>query len=249
MLTPRPRVAVLCSRRCPGLENLLAGHRRREWHLAGCLVSDGGLPDRQRLEAAGVPVRDHPIRAFYGGRPLSDFPPRREYDRGTVEHLRAWRPDLVLLSSYLFLLTEPVLEAFPERIVNVHGSDLARTGPDGRPLYAGLTAVRDAIRAGEPQTRATAHIVTERLDEGPILLRSRPFPVAPLVADLRRRGLSHAVNAYAFAHQEWMLETAWGPLLTGAIALMTGRIERRRNGLDIEPADSLAPIVAAGGRP
>jgi len=223
MLTPRPRVAVLSSRRCPGLESLLSGHGRGEFDLAGCIVSDGGLADRRGLEAARVPVRDHPIRSFYAGRPLSDLALRREYDRGTLAILDAWRPDLVLLSSYLYLLTAPMLEAFPDRIVNVHGSDLARTGPDGRSLYAGLTAVRDAIRAGEPQTRATAHVVTERLDEGPILLRSRPFPVAPLVADLRRRGLAHAVNAYAFAHQEWMLETAWGPLLTGAVALMSGR--------------------------
>ncbi len=248
MLTPRPRVAVLCSRRCPGLESLLAGHRRREWDLAGCIVSDGALSDRRRLEAARVPVLDHPIRAFYDGRPLSDLPRRRAYDRTTAELLRAWRPDLVLLSSYLFLLTETVLEAFPDRIVNVHGSDLARTGPDGRPLYAGLRAVRDAIRAGEHETRATAHVVTERLDEGPILLRSRPFPVAPFVADLRRRGLAHAVNAYAFAHQEWMLETAWGPLLTGAVALMTGRLAPRE-GHESESTDFLSPMAAAGGLP
>ena len=46
-----------------------------------------------------------------------------------------------------------------------------------------------------------------------------------------------------------MLATAWGPLLTGAIALMAGRIERRPHGLDIEPEDRLAPIAAAGARP
>jgi folate-dependent phosphoribosylglycinamide formyltransferase PurN len=248
MLTPRPRVAVLCSRRCPGLGSLLEGHRRREWDFAGCLVSDGGLPDRRTLESARVPVLDHPIRTFYAGRPLSDLPRRRAYDRRTVELLRAWRPDLVLLSSYLFLLTDTVLEAFPDRIVNVHGSDLARTGPDGRPLYTGLRAVRDAIRAGEHQTRATAHIVTERLDEGPTLLRSRPFPVAPFVADLRRHGLAHAVNAYAFAHQEWMLETAWGPLLTGAIALMTGRLAPREEP-ETASTDLPSPMAAAGGLP
>ncbi len=162
-------------------------------------------------------MRDHPIRSFYAGRPLSDLALRREYDRGTVELLErlAARPRPALELSL------PPDGARCSRPSPTGSSTSTAAiwrarGPTGRPLYTGLTAVRDAIRAGEPQTRATAHIVTERLDEGPILLRSRPFPVAPLVADLRRRGLAHAVNAYAFAHQEWMLETAWGPLLTGA---------------------------------
>lgn len=247
MLTNRPRVAVLCSRRCPGLKSLLAGHRRREFDLVCCLVSDGGLPDREPLEAARVAVLDHPIRGYYGGRPISDLGRRREFDERTVALLAPSRPDLVLLSSYLYLLTEPMLEAFPGRIANVHGSDLLRKGADGRPLYAGLRAVRDAIAAGETETRATVHVVTERLDDGPVLLRSRPFPVSPFAAELRRRGLVHALHAYAFAHQEWMLETAWGPLLTGAIALMNGRIERRRN-FHLVPADRPGTIAVAEGR-
>jgi formyltetrahydrofolate hydrolase len=114
------------------------------------------------------------------------------------------------------------LRAYPGRIVNVHGSDLARRGADGRPLYPGLRAVRDAIRAGELETRATSHVVTEDLDAGSILRRSRPFPVPPLVAALSAAGAGHAVNAYAYAHQEWMLATAWGPLLLDAIAGAAG---------------------------
>jgi phosphoribosylglycinamide formyltransferase-1 len=250
MLTHRPRVAVLCSRRCPGLENLLKGQRRREFDLACCLVSDGALEKRERLEAARVPVLDHPIRAFYRGRPTSDLARRRAYDRETVAALAPHRPDFVLLSSYLYILTEPMLEAFPGRIANVHGSDLTRIGPDARPLYVGLHAARDAIRAGEHETRATVHVVTERLDEGPILARSIPFAVAPLVADLRRRGLVHAVNAYAFAHQEWMIATAWGPLLTDAVALLHGRLAPRLEWPASAPAPQAFPeSVAAGGRP
>ena len=63
-------------------------------------------------------------------------------------------------SSYLYLLTAPMLEAFPGRIVNVHGSDLARTGRDGRPLYAGLTrrSRRDpGGRAGDARDRPRRH--------------------------------------------------------------------------------------------
>jgi folate-dependent phosphoribosylglycinamide formyltransferase PurN len=247
MLKARPRVAVLCSRRCPGLESLFAGHRRGIFELVLCVVSDGGLPHREPFVAAGVPVRDHAIRAFYDGRPLSDLALRREYDERTVSLLAPHRPDFVLLSSYLYLLTEPMLEAFPGRIANVHGSDLLRKGADGQPLYTGLRAVRDAIAAGETETRATAHVVTERLDDGPILRCSRPFPVSPFVAELRRRGLSHAVHAYAFAHQEWMLATAWGPLLIDSIARLAGVRPGREWWR--ETARAFAPAAAAGGRP
>ena len=248
MLKARPRVAVLCSRRCPGLESLFAGHRRGNFELVLCVVTDGGMPDREPFARAGVAVRDHAIRDFYGGRPLSDLARRREFDERTVALLDSHRPDFVLLSSYLYLLTEPMLEAFPDRIANVHGSDLLRKGADGRPLYAGLRAVRDAIAAGETETRATAHVVTEKLDDGPILRCSRPFPVSPFVAELRRRGLSHAVHAYAFAHQEWMLETAWGPLLTDSVALLAGQFRPHRDGWTAASARALVP-AAAGVRP
>jgi hypothetical protein len=136
-----------------------------------------------------------------------------------------------------------MLDAFPGRIVNVHAADLARTGKNGRPLYTGLRAVRDAIRAGERETRATVHLVTDRLDEGPILMRSRPYPVSPLVADLLERGLVHAVNAYAYAHQEWMLETAWGPLLTAGVTLMSLGLTPPHESLD----SVAAPAAAASG--
>jgi folate-dependent phosphoribosylglycinamide formyltransferase PurN len=254
MLKNRPRVALLCSRRCPGLEHLLAGHRRRDFDLVGVLVSDGGLvsdaglPVRGGLSEARVAVLDHPIRSFYGGRPISDLARRREFDERSVALLAPHRPDFVLLSSYLYLLTEPMLEAFPGRIANVHGSDLLRKGTGGRPRYPGLRAVRDAITAGEAETRATAHVVTERLDDGPVLVRSRPFPVPPFVTELRRRGLVHAVHAYAFAHQEWMLATAWGPLLTDSIALLSGQTRPERDRWRETPAAVSVRAAAAGGR-
>ena len=153
---------------------------------------------------------------------------------------------LLLLSSYLYLLTEPVLEAFPDRIVNVHGSDLARTGSDGRPALR-----RPARRArGDPRRRVArpghGPLVTERLDEGPILLRSRPYPVPPLVARPAPLRQPHAVNAYAFAHQEWMLATAWGPLLTEPEPHCSPSGCRDPERVE---AGAPRPIAAVGGRP
>jgi folate-dependent phosphoribosylglycinamide formyltransferase PurN len=234
------RVAVLASRRAPGLAELLA-RRGPRYELVCCVSGEEDFSDTAALAAAGVPFLSHPIRPFYRWQAakLRDLGLRRHYDRATARLLRPYRPDLLLLAGYLYILTRPLLDAYPGRIVNVHGSDLARRGTDGGPLYPGLRAVRDAIWAGETETRATAHIVTERLDDGPILLRSPAFPVAPLAAALRAAGTEHALNAYAFAHQEWMLSTAWGPLLTATIGALCGEAERIE-----EPA--LA--AAAGGR-
>jgi phosphoribosylglycinamide formyltransferase 1 len=219
MLTAqRPlRVAVLTSRRAPGLTELLA--ERGDLYQIVCVLPSEEDPDA-RLEAADVPVVPNLIRRFYarGHVELSDLAVRRAYDRRTVRLLAPHAPDLLLMSSYLYIVTEPLLSAYSGRIVNVHGSDLARLGPDGRPLYPGLRAVRDAIAAGETETRASSHIVTEAIDAGPILRRSRPYPVAPVAAALRAAGAQHALNAYAYAHQEWMLLTAWGPLLLDAVA-------------------------------
>ena len=245
MLTPfrLPRVAVLSSLRCPGLSALLSGHRRGQLEIVFGMTSEETPGDLSLLRGAGVPVIPHPIRSFYALRRtrIADLSARRDYDRETARLLSPLRPDLLLLSSYLFLVTDPLLDAYPGRIVNVHASDLAFAGEDGRPRYPGLRAVRDAIRAGERETRATAHVVTQRLDDGPILLRSHSFPVPGFVEELRRAGNVRAVDAYAFAHQEWMLATAWGPLLTGSVALVSTWRQK--------PFASAPALATAGARP
>ena len=223
MLTGPLRIAVLSSRRAPGLAHVLADAEASGLYRVVCgLTTEDDFEHAALYEAAGVPLLRHSIRGFYRerGRRLTDLSVRPEFDAETAALLSPYEPDAVLLSSYLYILTFPFLSAFPGRIVNVHGADTARLGPDGQPLYPGLRAVRDAIAAGERETRATAHVVTEELDAGPPLLTSEPYPVAPFVAELLSRGKTRAVHAYAHAHQEWMLETAWGPLLAGSARLL-----------------------------
>jgi folate-dependent phosphoribosylglycinamide formyltransferase PurN len=223
MLTGPLRIAVLSSRRAPGLSHLLDDAEACGLYRVVCgLTTEEDFEHAELYEAAGVPLLSHPIRAFYKarGRRLTDLAVRPEFDAETAALLSPYQADAVLLSSYLYILTFPFLSAFPGRIVNVHGSDTTRRGADGKPLYPGLRAVRDAIVAGEPETRATAHVVTEALDEGPPLLTSAPYPVASFVAELSSLGKTRAVHAYAHAHQEWMLETAWGPLLSGSARLL-----------------------------
>jgi phosphoribosylglycinamide formyltransferase-1 len=218
------RVAVLCSRRCPGARDLLAGGAPdAPWEVVAALSSDEELAERALFEAAGIPLVFDPIREYYRrrGRPISDLSVRADYDREVARFLGPFRPDLLLFSSYLYVATPALLDPFDGRVINIHGSDLSRLGPDGRPKYLGLRAVRDAILAGERETRATAHWVTEDVDLGPPILRSAAFPVSPLVAAALERNDLASVKAYAFAQQEWMLAKAWGRLWHNVLGLVT----------------------------
>lgn len=214
----RFRVALLCSQRAPGLEFLLADPARGHlYDLVACLSTEDAFAEHEALQVHGIPCLRHPIRSFYKWQraPLGDLALRREFDACTLHLLRPHAPDLVVLSSYLYVLTAPMLEAFPGHIVNVHHADMA--GPPGR-RYPGLHAVRDAITAGETETRATSHVVTPDLDAGPLLLRSWPYPVATLAHQALAWGALDVVRLYAAAHELWMLRTSFGPLLAGSIA-------------------------------
>jgi folate-dependent phosphoribosylglycinamide formyltransferase PurN len=143
---------------------------------------------------------------------LSPVPPplplRREHDARLAEELTRLGTDLVVCLGYLYILTEPMLSAFRGRILNLH---------DGEPRFPGLHATRDAILAGARETRSIVHIVNETLDGGPLLFASKPYPVAPFVHEAVRTREMKIVNAYAYAHREWMIRDAWPKLLDRAI--------------------------------
>jgi phosphoribosylglycinamide formyltransferase 1 len=221
------RIALLCSHRAPGLLHLVNGCADRgvSYEIVCCLTSERTFAERDRVERRGVPVIVHPIREFYEQRGASlyrDVRTRAAYDRSTIERLEPFRPDLIVLDSYLFLVTSPLIEAFKARILNLHYADLTERAPDGRPRFPGLRAVRDALAAGVPETRATVHLVDPDPDAGLPLLLSWPFPVSPLVAHVKCRRASDMFKAYVFAHQEWMIQAASGPLLAAAIRLVGG---------------------------
>ena len=181
------KVGILCSHRAPGIRDLLNDPARGvDYEIACVITNNRDLRERDRIVDAGITCIARP-------QPPKDLVEREAYDAETAGYLKAFDVDLVVLCCYLRILTAPMLAAFPGRIINLHDSDL--------PKYVGLHATRDAIRAGERETRATVHWVTEEVDAGPILLRSEAFPV---LGDAR-------------AHRELVIRTAWGPLMRDAI--------------------------------
>jgi phosphoribosylglycinamide formyltransferase-1 len=218
-------VAVLCSGRAPGLLHALSrdGRRDRAYQIVCCISSDAAFADLAQVERCGVPTHAHPIRRFYEERGASvcgDPAVRAEYDTQMADLLMPYSPDLVLLDGYLYLITAPLLTAFPGRILNLHFSDLTLRKPDGRPRFPGIRAVHDTLAAGLPETYATMHLVNAEPDDGAPILRSWPFPVSPMVTDALAWKATDLFKAYAYAHQEWMIGAAAGPMLVAALELV-----------------------------
>ncbi len=218
-----PRVAVLCSKRAPGIDTLLRHPDFGTLYNVACVVTtEESLPEAAVIEGAGVPLLHHRLRSFHidRGVPVRDRRVRADFDSITAQTLLRLNVDVVVLLGYLYVLTAPMLEAFPGRILNVHDSDLALLSSDGRRRYTGLHSTRDAIMAGERETRSTLHVVTSEVDAGPIIARSEPFEIAPLVRDALALGAIDMIRAYAYAHREWMMRRAWGPLVVAELEKM-----------------------------
>ena len=228
MLTNHLRVAVLCSSRAPGLADLFERDpaRGRAYEIVCVLTSDSSLAERDLVQRYGAPLLYHPISEFYDGKirsVTSDRVRRQAYDLDTLNRIRPYSPDLVLLDGYLYVVTEPLLEAYPRRMLNLHFSDLTIRHQDGRPVFVGRRSVRDALNAGEKETAATLHLVNEEPDGGAPIVRSWPHPVSPLVAYARHWHADDMLKAYVFAHQEWMIRSASGPVLMAGLHLIAGR--------------------------
>ena len=82
----------------------------------------------------------------------------------------AYNVDLVVMAGWMRIVSKKFCDAFSGRIINLHPSLL--------PKYKGLNAIEQAIAAGETETGATVHFVTEELDSGAII-KQQTVPILP----------------------------------------------------------------------
>ncbi len=95
---------------------------------------------------------------------------RDAYTRRVVEVLAPFRVDLLAMAGFGTVLSDPIHEAYPGRILNTHPALL--------PAFKGWHAVEAALAAGVSVTGCTVHIATLAVDEGPILAQ-REVPILP----------------------------------------------------------------------
>ena len=100
--------------------------------------------------------------------PNKDFDSREAHDGATVERLAASGVEWVCLAGYMRLLSSVLVDAYPNRILNIHPSLL--------PSFPGLHGQRDAFDYGVAVSGCTVHLVDLELDHGPIVVQ-RTVPV------------------------------------------------------------------------
>jgi len=159
----RPQIGVLISGRGSNLQALIDAIARGELRarIAVVISNRSGAPGLVRAEAGGIEtvVLDH-----------RTFSSRDAFDRAIAMALLDRGVRLVCLAGFMRLVGTPLLDAFPNAILNIHPSLL--------PAFPGVDAQRQALEHGVQVTGATVHLVTSELDGGPIVLQAA-VPVLP----------------------------------------------------------------------
>jgi phosphoribosylglycinamide formyltransferase-1 len=148
-------VAVLASGTGTNLQALIDRVHGREGVTIVAVGSD--RPDAQALARARAV--DIPERAFA----LSDFPGRRDRDLAMADWLQSLGVELVVAAGYMRLLDPAFLDAFPQRVINVHPALL--------PAFPGLHVIQQAIDYGVKVFGVTVHFLDSGVDTGPIILQ------------------------------------------------------------------------------
>ena len=96
----------------------------------------------------------------------SEFNSPESYEAALIDQLTVWQPNLIALAGYLQKIPDPVIHAYPNRILNIHPALLPKFGGKG---FYGLNVHRAVIEAGEPESGCTVHLVNEIYDDGEVL--------------------------------------------------------------------------------
>jgi len=128
---------------------------------------------RGRAERLGVPTEllDHRLH-----------PTREHLDRALITAFQGKRVDLVVMAGWMRITTPVLIEAFPQRLLNIHPSLL--------PSFRGLDAVGQALAAGVCISGCTAHLVAAEVDAGPILAQA----AVPVLAGDNRASLAARIQ-------------------------------------------------------
>jgi phosphoribosylglycinamide formyltransferase 1 len=142
----------------------------------------------KRAEKNGIP---HGVIDCEGHK--NKFPDNAQ--AATAERLKSAGVDLVCLAGFMRLVKAPLLDAFPEKILNIHPSLL--------PAFPGVAAWAQAIAAKAKETGVTVHLVDSGMDTGPVILQEKLEILPDETADglhKRLQVIEHQIYPKAISH-------------------------------------------------
>lgn len=157
MTAERIRVGVLISGRGSNMI-ALAEYKRREERSYDIVLVASNVPEARGLVAArrlGIPTWTQSHKGME----------RAAFDRLLDTELRRHDVELIALAGYMRLLSPEFIRSWEGRILNIHPSLL--------PLYKGLDTHARALAGGETWAGCSVHVVTDELDDGPVIAQAK----------------------------------------------------------------------------
>jgi phosphoribosylglycinamide formyltransferase-1 len=194
-------LGVLISGRGSNLQSIITAIQdgRLEARIALVISNKADAYGLQRAREAGIET------LVLGHR---SFPSREAFDQAMVDALRARDVGLVCLAGFMRLLSPAFIEAFPDRILNIHPALL--------PAFPGLHAQRQALEHGVRVAGATVHLVNADLDAGPI--------VAQAAVAVRDDDTEDTLSARILVEEHRIYPEAIGRILGGGWTIQERRL-------------------------
>lgn len=144
-------IVILISGRGSNMQALLAA----ELPVAAVISNNPQAAGLAFAHAQGIPTHALNHR---------DFSDRETFDRALMEIIDTYQPALVVLAGFMRILSEPFVNHYQGRLLNIHPSLL--------PAFPGLNTHQQALREGVKIHGCTVHLVTSQLDRGPIIIQA-----------------------------------------------------------------------------
>ncbi len=157
MATRKLRLGVLASGGGTNLQSIIDNCQRQEIdaEIALVLCNNPNAGALKRAQKARLPQLCINHR---------DFSERQDFDQAVVSALQEAGVELVVLAGFMRIISEDFLEAFPQKIINIHPALL--------PAFPGLHVQRKALEYGARFSGCTVHLVDNGVDTGPIILQA-----------------------------------------------------------------------------
>lgn len=164
MADGRLKVAVLISGRGSNLQALIDACAKADFpaEIVRVISNEANAGGLDKAAEAGIPTAVVPHR---------DYPDRPAFEAELDKEIRAAETELIALAGFMRLLTEEFVNAWRDRLINIHPSLL--------PAFKGLHTHERAIHAGVRFSGCTVHYVRPAMDEGPIIVQA----AVPILAD------------------------------------------------------------------